>query len=187
MQESQFHNFLRKLMLPLEEIDKLLPKKGKIIDLGCGEGVIAKYLATTSTRLIIGVDYNQNRLTDSNLINLKFESEDIRNYKFKNVDGIIISDVLHHLNLKDQKGILSRISKSLKKGGRLLIKEIDTREFFRSHLSRFWDFVFYPQDKIYYWNSQDLKNYLEKLNFSVKILRPIRFFPGSTTLFICTK
>lgn len=187
MSQNFFYDLLRSWMLPLKEIDEIIPQKGLIYDLGCGEGVTAKLLAKVKTRKIIGVDNNKNRLQKSDLANLNFKYRDLKHYSPEDANAIIISDVLHHLNFRDQKKLLGRIAKNLKKDGILLIKEIDTMEFVRSILSRFWDFIFYPKDKIYYWNSKNLKNYLEKLNFNVIMSRPTRFFPGSTTLFVCTK
>lgn len=184
---SIFYDLLRSLMLPLKEIDKAIPKHGKIIDLGCGEGVTAKFLARTKTRRVIGIDNSKKRLQKSDQTNLNFVLADLRNYALKGADAVIISDVLHHLTYNDQKKLLAKIAVSLKKGGIFLIKEIDTNEFTRSKMSRLWDFIFYPRDKIYYHNSQDLKSHLESLGFRVKISRPSRFFPGSTTLFICQK
>lgn len=174
-------------MLPLTEIDKAIPNRGQIVDLGCGEGVTAKYLARTKTRQVIGVDNNKKRLQNSTQENLNFVLSDIRNYELKNPDAVVISDVLHHLNYKDQKKLLVKIAANLKKGGIFIIKEIDTNEFIRSRLSRFWDFVFYPRDKIYYQNSKNLRDFLESLEFNVKISRASRIFPGSTALFICQK
>lgn len=182
-----FYDSLRFWMLPLAQINDLIPKKGTVVDLGCGEGVTVKYLAKIKTRKIIGVDNNAKRLQKSNQKNLKFELADIRKYQPKDANAIIISDVLHHINYEDQKNLLAKSFKSLKKGGVLLIKEIDSREFVRSRLSRFWDFVFYPRDKIYYQNSKDFKRYLQDFGFKVTITRPSRFFPGSTTLFLCQK
>lgn len=182
-----FYDFLRSQMLPLSEIDAKVPQKGKIIDLGCGEGVIAKYLARVSTRQIVGVDNNKKRLQKSGSQNLQFTQADIRNYPVTGADAVIISDVLHHIAYKGQQMLLTKISRSLKKGGTLIIKEIDESELVRSRSSRLWDFVFYPKDKIYYHRSQDLKKYLEELDFKVKISRPSRLFPGSTTLFVCQK
>lgn len=187
MAKRAIYDFLRSLMLPLKEINQAIPKRGRIIELGCGEGVIAKYLASTHTRKVIGVDNNKKRLQVSNQSNLNFVLADIREYDLKGAGAIITSDVLHHLNYDEQKILLAKIAANLKKDGIFLLKEIDTREFFRSKLSRFWDFVFYPKDKIYYRRSDNLKAYLEKLGFALTITRPSRLFPGSTTLFICRK
>lgn len=181
------YDFLRSVMLPLREIDDVLPKKGKIIDLGCGEGVMAKFLAKTTSRDVIGVDDDKKRLQKSNIYNLTFTLADIKGYDLKGADAIIISDVLHHLTYQDQDKLIKNVAKSLKRGGVFVIKEIDTGEFTRSKLSRIWDFVFYPNDKIYYHNAIELSKALKSKGFKVKITRPTRFFPGSTTLFVCQK
>ena len=181
------YDFLRKAILPLEKIDKILPKEGKIYDLGCGEGVISKYLAQNKKRKVIGIDSDIRRLPKHKTKYLSFKNADIRNVSFKGTAGVVISDVLHHLNLKDQKTLLSKVARELKKGGVLVIKEIDKSEFVRSRLSRLWDFILYPKDKINYWHYKELKKFLRKIGFKVKFSRPCRLFPGSTTLFVCNK
>ena len=180
-----FYDFLRKVILPLEEIDKNLPKEGKIFDLGCGEGVISNYLTRNKKRKVIGIDSDVRRLPKHKTKYLSFKNADIRNVSLNGTAGVVISDVLHHLNLKDQKTLLSKVARELKKGGVLVIKEIDKSEFVRSRLSRLWDLILYPQDKIKYWNYKKLKKFLEEIGFRVKFSRPCRLFPGSTTLFIC--
>lgn len=174
-------------MLPLGQIDRALPNHGKIVDLGCGQGIIAKYIAQNKNRTVIGVDLNAKRLEKSKLANLRFELADIRDYNLKGADAVILSDVLHHISFTDQDWVLENIKKSLKRQGLLIIKEIDTGEFVRSKLSRFWDSVFYPKEKIYFQNAKVLKKKLEELGFKVSINRPTRLFPGSTTLFIAKK
>lgn len=184
---SKIYDKLRSAILPLSEIDRALPKSGTIIELGCGQGVISKYLAKRKNRLVLGIDANIKRIGGSTTSNLRFKVGDITSINYKPQDGFVISDVLHHLSFKDQKALLSKLNKALKKNGTLVIKEIDTTEFLRSKLSRFWDFALYPKDKIIYWNSNELKKYLNKLGFKVNIKRTSRLFPGSTTLFICSK
>lgn len=181
------YDFLRKNILPLDQIDQAISKNAKVVDLGCGQGILASFLAREKTRQVVGVDLDTRRIPKSKSENLKFKSSDIRDFDLKDADAITISDVLHHLNKEDQEKLLVKISKSLRKGGTFIVKEIDTEEMVRSSLSRFWDFVFYPKDKINYWSAKKLKAVLEKLGFSVIISRPCRFFPGSTTLFICSK
>lgn len=174
-------------MLPLKEIDKAIPQKGKIVELGCGEGVISSYLARNKKRQILGIDLNTRRITNSRAGNLKFKVGDITNFNYKPQSAYVLSDVLHHIEPIKQKRLLEKLSKALRKNGVLVIKEIDKDELLRCKMSRLWDFLLYPNDKINYWSSANLKTYLIKIGFRVNIKRASRFFPGSTTLFICTK
>lgn len=181
------YDYLRKAILPLERIDYFIPNEGRIIDLGCGQGVISKYLARLPKRHVIGVDANLKRLPTSSLKNLSFARADITRYAAKKAEGVILSDVLHHIKTQDQKKLLANIKTFLKPNGVLVIKEIDKEEFLRSKLSRVWDYLLYPKDTIYYWSSSELKKYLVNLGFKVKVQRASLLFPGSTTLFICKK
>ena len=178
---------LRSTILPLSDIDSALPKKGTITELGCGQGVIAKYLARGKDRKILGIDANGKRIGKLKTKNLSFRVGDITAINYTPQDGFVISDVLHHLKPNDQELLLLKLYKALKKNGILVIKEIDTSEFVRSKFSRFWDYAFYPKDKISYWNSNELKKYLIGLGFNVSLKRTSRLFPGSTVLFICKK
>ncbi len=112
-----------------------------MFDLGCGVGIIAKQLAREKKRLVIGIDLDKSRLPKSSVQNLKFIYGDIKRFQPKNASGVVVSDVLHHLFFSDQRKLLARIASGLKKDGILIIKEIDTKEFIRSKLSRFWDFI----------------------------------------------
>ena len=178
---------LRSLILPIEAIDYGLPNKGNIIELGCGEGVICQYLARKKSRQLVGIDKNPKRIHKSYRKNLKFIIDDITKINMPKADGYVISDVLHHIDIQNQKNILKNIYFSLKSGGVLVIKEIDSKETVRSRLSRLWDLLIYPKDRIIYWNSDDLVKFLRRLKFRVKTTSASRFFPGSTTLYFCKK
>ncbi|MEX2012774.1 MAG: methionine biosynthesis protein MetW, partial [Candidatus Levyibacteriota bacterium] len=60
---SKIYFFLRLLVIPFEEIDKILPKKGLILDLGCGDGPLTSYLALSSKeRQVRGWDIDDKRM-----------------------------------------------------------------------------------------------------------------------------
>ncbi len=181
------YDALREAMIPLSRIDSALPKNGTIVDLGCGQGIIAKYLARNKKRQLIGVDIDKARLRKSDTKNLKFIYGDITRYPMKNIDGVVMSDVLHHLTPPMQIKVSKNVYKGLKKGGVFVIKEIDTGDIVRSKLSRFWDFVFYPTEKINFQNANKRKKFLERLGFIVGIKKTTKLFPGSTNLFFCVK
>src|SRR3989344_4060886 len=181
------YDYFRSLILPLNLIDNFLPKTGTIVELGCGKGVISKFISKRKKRSVIGIDNDFKRLPIENEANLIFLKKDITKSNIPRANGYVLSDVLHHLSLSDQKKILSKVSKNIKKNGVLIIKEIDSSEYIRSKFSRLWDLILYPQDKINYWRSSDLRRFLTNLGLRVGLERPSRLFPGSTTLYICRK
>ena len=178
---------IRGLILPLDAIDKFLPQKGRVIELGCGEGVISKFLAQKKGRSVIGMDIDKKRLPNQNEENLKFINCDISKSKIPKARGFVVSDVLHHLSSNDQKKIIKKVYSSLAKDGVLIIKEIDSDQKVRSKLSRLWDFILYPNDKISYWKASELVRFLSLCGFRVKMTRKSKLFPGSTNLFVASK
>jgi len=124
-----------KVKLKLENNYQLLadnvPRQGKILDLGCGYGIISNMLALTSPdREITGIDYDEEkiRVASSGFLNsplLKFEAADIRSYNITLKDCIILSDVLHYLPPSDQENLLLRCMQNLNEGGCILIRDAD--------------------------------------------------------------
>ncbi len=108
---------------------EILPKTGKILDIGCGYGMMAYMLHYTSPhREILGIDYDEDKiLMAKNIPNRKtkinFEYCNILNYEFEKYDGIIISDVLHYLRPQEQISILCKSIQSLLPGGTLVIRD----------------------------------------------------------------
>lgn len=182
----------RKMMLPLNKIDLALPKNGTIYEIGAGLGVIASYLAKKSNnRRIICIDIDENKINklekNNSLKNLEIRIGDAVNFKYEDIHGAVMSDFLHHLNYSMQIKVLRNIVQSTKLGGVLVIKEINKNDGILRMLSRIWDFILYPYDKIYYRSVADWKKILCSLGFSVYVSRQVLWFPGSTFLFICTK
>lgn len=59
----RLYNYLRILILPLEEIAKFVPTSGNILDVGCGYGLLDIYLARTApNRNVIGSELNSKRV-----------------------------------------------------------------------------------------------------------------------------
>lgn len=184
-------SLLKRLILPLKNMDKALPKSGTILDLGCGEGLVSHHLSTQKKRQIIGIDLDPQKIKIANnkrKSNLKFITGSILNYApLKKISGCVLADVLHHLSKKSQLALLKKISKIIKPGGVLVIKEINTDDVLRSTLSRIWDFIFYPNDKINYFSKSQLIQILAKQGFTIRHEQTNLLSPASVHLFIATK
>lgn len=184
--------YLRNLMLPVHEINQSLPSSGLIYEIGCGYGSLSFEIASHSTkRQVIGIDTSRKKIGDAQREylrpNLNFFEEDAKRYKYKRCSGVILSDFLHHIDWSSQLKILDQVIGKLEKGGILILKEIVKDDGWRMWLSRLWDFLLYPKDKIYYRNLSDWKNILTRSSLQVDAKRQVPWFPGSTILFVCKR
>lgn len=111
--------------------ESLMPKTGKIVDVGCGYGFLPYMLMYKSKqREILGVDYDDEKISiadncvDKNA-QLSFAVGDVSVYDFPQADGFIISDVLHYLKEEQQINVIEHCVEKLNKNGVLLIRDAD--------------------------------------------------------------
>ncbi len=107
----------------------LLPKKGKILDLGCGYGFMSYILQFTAPdREVTGFDYDEEKIAVANHCfsrhdNILFLRADINEIQFGIADAIILCDVLHYLQPEQQEILVQKCMDSLSADGILLIRE----------------------------------------------------------------
>lgn len=108
--------------------EKVLIKKGKVLDLMCGAGRASIYLAKRGFG-VLGIDINPKMLEIArskagNLRNVRFVQKDAA--KFSKPNGfdyaLIMENSLEHIHSeKDRMKVLANAYKSLKKGGKFII------------------------------------------------------------------
>lgn len=190
---AKTYMFLRLLVLPFKEIDKYLPKRGLILDAGCGNGPLTVYLSVSSDkRAVIGWDINRSRLEDARKIrkdvaNVRFEDNDVLKTPMPRLMGAVASDFLHHIPFDDHRNVIRKIYKYLKQEGTFVLKEVDKSDFLRHIGSYFFDKLFYPRETICFRTKKDWVSMLEEEGFEVKTHNTLLWFPASTVLFICRK
>lgn len=184
---------------PFEEIEKLLPKTGKIIDLGCGEGILVNYLALTGPRRkLIGIEKNRKRLkfAAKGLKNTAFFAGDVLKKSFPPADIILMVHLLHHLSSKTaQIELLKKARASLKKGGRLIIAEVDKKPQIKYLISWLTDAFIVPilfERKLYNFNFTyrkvgEWKRLLEKYGCKVNLQRADKNKPFSHVILVGKK
>ena len=147
-----------KVKLRLEKnyqpIHELLPKQGKILDIGCGYGFMSYMLHFVSPqREITGIDYDEEKIETANNCfskneKINFETADVTEYTFEDYDAIILADMLHYLQPGQQAQVIEKCIRHLRPGGTILIRDGDkdlaakhkgTRltEFFSTRVSGF--------------------------------------------------
>jgi SAM-dependent methyltransferase len=104
----------------------LLAGRARILDLGCGQGLLAAcLLAAGSHAEIRGIERVRRyamRARRALGAQAEFVIGDVRGTDFGRADGVVILDVLHYLEYAEQAGILERARGALVGDGVLLLR-----------------------------------------------------------------
>lgn len=122
--EYDFRSELRALKIPVG---------GKVLDAGCGSGLVTRYLAQTyPTSIIIGCDASEVRIAQAEeasrkQANIEFQVDDISHTRFKSetFDAIVCRYVMQHLSASKQRETVNELSRCLKPGGVLYMIDAD--------------------------------------------------------------
>lgn len=112
--------------------DQLLPKNGRILDIGCGYGFMSYMLHWLSNgRQMTGIDYDEDKIAAAQHCFLRngqvnFEWADITSYEPGQYDAYVISDVLHYLQPDEQRKVLSTCISQLGPGGVIIVRDGDS-------------------------------------------------------------
>lgn len=116
-----------------EEIKKFFSKKDYVLDYGCGVGFFSKIF---NKRKYIGLEINSNFIKRAKKINRGYRFKNFNEKKLekyiKNVDAVLINNVLHHMSDKQIKDSIYFIKKNSKKKKIKLIaiEPVFPKEFF---------------------------------------------------------
>ncbi len=180
---------LRNLHLSYSRIESLVPRKGLIIDLGCGYGFFPNLLAYLSQeRKIVGVELSKRKIkyADIGFTNTEFVNEDIQQLEIADCDTIVLVHVLHHLpSFESQEELLMECYEKLRKGAKIIVVEIDLRPLCKFWFTKFIDHVLYFGDKFYFRNQEQTRELLKKTGY-----REVNAFPfheySMLSHFVCT-
>lgn len=181
---------------PYLEVEKLIPRSGDVLELGCGEGLFANFLAIASkSRRIFGVDIDRIRIKQASrgLKNTKFAYGDATKVKIPRVNTLVMFHLLHHLNsFKDQEKLLEKTTDRIKKRGRLIIVEVEPKfslkyfaAWFTDHFLVPWLFEKRIYSPIFFRKSKDWVKILKKNGFKCKITSAQKGKPFSHLIIKC--
>lgn len=120
---------------PVAVIDEVVPRSGRVLEVGCGHGLISAYLAMSSSdRDVTGADIDARKIAvashalshaDHSTVHLTFRHEDAGALPDGNWDAIVIVDVLYLLDAAAERVLLGECVERLADHGVLVIKETD--------------------------------------------------------------
>ena len=164
---------IRWRLASFEELEPLILKEGKILDFGCGSGILANLLAFTSDqRQVMGFDICEDKINQAKMV-----SQDINNVVFTNqepedkFDVIVMQDVLHHLSRENQKSTILRLRDRLAEDGVLIIQDIDKKSFPKYLIGWLIDVLSGDRKNVFYRSKGEIINMLESSGFKVKTTR----------------
>ena len=181
---------------PYEVVDKMVPREGRVTDLGCGEGLLSNYLAISSPkRKVIGYELASERLAvaKKGIKNASFTVGDIVNVSYPKTDSIVLFHVLHHLPSKiAQEKVIKKAKNSLKKNGKLIIVEVHVKPTIKYVLAWIADHFLVPwvfekrfYTKAYFRKEGEWVSLLKKMGFSIKITEETSGRPFPNIIFEC--
>src|SRR5206468_1598501 len=121
---------------------------GLVVDMGCGEGLLAHVLARFGpARRVLAVDHDEGRAERlrASAAGLPIEVlvADMGTLHLPSCDGIALIDVSHYLGAAAQEAVLHRAFESLRPGGVLVLRDPDRgalRFLPTAFHERFWTF-----------------------------------------------
>ncbi len=169
----QFYARFRIALARFDQIGSFVPTRGTILDVGCGYGVLANYLALAAPeRRVVGLDLNARRIriareTIGQRTNISFQVGNALEHALPECDGIIASDVLHHLPLLLQEQLLTRLAALLRPDGILVIQEVNMEPLWKYWCSHTADLALYPlEERPHFRSSRDWLAVLAERGFN---------------------
>jgi 2-polyprenyl-3-methyl-5-hydroxy-6-metoxy-1,4-benzoquinol methylase len=190
---ERWHVKLRWRLCPFVQIAGYIPDEGRIVDVGCGRGLLANYLALVSdSREVTGIDKQEKRIEAAiksieGRENIHFYLQDALDLHRQEFDVIVISDMLHHLAYPEQEKLLRHCYQILPEGGALLLEDVTTRPQWKWIAHFLIDRTLNCGRRQYYRKVDDWISCLESLGFQVESFPAHRHIPLSDFLLKCSK
>lgn len=185
---------LRRLIIPFELVEGHVPPDCRLVDVGCGFGTFASFVAAKSSRRsVLGMDLSSKRISAAKeryagMQNLDFSCADITCTEIPNADIITLIDVLHHIPVRElQASLLKSCFEALSAGGTILVKDVDTKPRWKYWWNYIHDYVMTRGEPVLYLRRDDLRDSLAKVGFSITDVMEIKNYPYAHVLYVGRK
>ena len=124
---------LKLCLMPLESWDAALPPGGVVLDVGCGVGYVAGFLAQAHPeRRVVAYDPDAARVRTAAALlagqgNAQAVVADRPPVNPGTASGAVIADILHHVPFADQADVLRAVREAMKPDARLVVRETNRR------------------------------------------------------------
>lgn len=118
---------------------------GRVVDVGCGRGQFSLLLQELElAQAIDGFDWDARKVRVAERAargDAHYAVADVLHAELPECDTILLFDVLHYLDQSAQRELLERLTRSLRAGGCLLIREMDGHAGWASRIGQWFESV----------------------------------------------
>ena len=138
---DRVHVLLRWLSCPFGPVVEVLPRSGRVLEVGCGHGLFSTYLAARATGVTVhGVDIDEDKVAVAAATVVPGERRSFAVARSGAVppgpwDGVVLVDVLYLLDAAGQRELLLACAAQLAPGGVLVVKDMDVRPRWKARLN----------------------------------------------------
>jgi 2-polyprenyl-3-methyl-5-hydroxy-6-metoxy-1,4-benzoquinol methylase len=129
---TRLHTNVRWRTCPFAAVAAHVPREGRVLEVGCGHGLLATSLALESPhRTVVGTDVDGDKIhaaqrATADVPNVTFEPAEPGELPAGPWDAVAIVDVLYLIDRAGERRLLERLADDLAPGGVLLVKEMAT-------------------------------------------------------------
>ena len=187
---SLLQAYLKHSLIPGHALAKCFADKRLILDLGCGEGMLANFIARLAPQgRVMGIDLNARRIEIAQKNaqpNATFLQGDIFQLpQDVSADGAIFNDVLHHLSYARHAELLDLVLRQMQPKGVLVLKEVDQNDSIDRRWTTLFDRKLYPSDRLCFRTESEWLALLKRVGVRDVQVEHVRHpWPSSRTLFI---
>ena len=200
---DRFHVRGRWWSCPFDAIERAVPLDGRVLEVGCGHGLLSAYLALSSpAREVLGVDIDEHKIelaraAAANLApdeaQLSFARVEPGEFAEGRWDTIVVADVLYLLAPDDKRALLQAMVDHLAEGGSIVVKETDVLPRWKFAINRAQEYTATRILRITQGATLDfeparsLASALEAMGLDARVERVDRGYPHPHALVVATQ
>ncbi len=191
---ESFYLRTRWRLCPFETVESHVPRKGRILDFGCGYGMLSNFLALKNPdRRVLGIDLNRARIevarrSSKGHPQVSFQLGDVRDFQDIPFDAVVMTDVLHHIDEDGVRVLLRIIRSCLSDDGTLVVLDVDRSPLRKFYTTYIIDRLLNLTRSLHYRSRDLLMLLLGQSGFWVHQVVPAdRGLPLSDVIYLCRK
>lgn len=192
--KTYFYTKIRWRLCPIEKIAQYVPVPAKVLDLGCGVGMLSNYIHLRDPKTqVLGIDLSPTRIacaqaTVGNRTGIQFIRKNALELdSHAQFDTVTMTDFLHHLTVQDQKELLEFLFQRLSSGGRLVIQEVIESPAWKHRFADWIDRLL-NQGKISNFRTQkEWVKFFEEIGYRVEVHPAHKGLPLADAIFVAIK